>query len=121
MFDLTYNKCPDCGVYPGSMHEPGCEIERCPECGRQLLICGCTYQFPGTWKIPRGVPWSGEYPGVAECREFKWYCKLVEGQGWVSCDKDAPGASEDLNRLYREATWDSDTQRFIRWKAERGN
>ena len=99
----------------------GCEVERCPKCGGQLLSCGCIYKLSGLWYVPQGecrIPWSGEYPGVVECQEFGWYCKLVEGQGWVSCDKDTLGASEDLNRLYREAIWDSDTQRFIRYNAE---
>jgi hypothetical protein len=68
--------------------------------------------------IPR-LPWSGEWPGVAECREFGWYAKLIPGEGWVSCDKNDTGAKEDLNRLVTEAVWDRKQGRFILPKPEK--
>lgn len=61
----------------------------------------------------RRMPWSGEFPGCAECREFGWYAKLVPGKGWVRCRPDEPGATEDLNRLHLEAVWDQERQRFV--------
>jgi DTW domain-containing protein YfiP len=33
--------CRDCGAPPRGFHHRGCDIEECPQCGRQLLSCGC--------------------------------------------------------------------------------
>lgn len=33
--------CHDCNVASGQYHHLGCDMERCPICGRQLITCGC--------------------------------------------------------------------------------
>lgn len=33
--------CHDCKCPPGTLHHPGCDMERCPKCERQALSCGC--------------------------------------------------------------------------------
>lgn len=32
-------RCDDCGVKPGGVHHFGCDMERCPSCGGQLIMC----------------------------------------------------------------------------------
>ena len=34
-------RCYDCGAKVGFFHHWGCDQERCPRCGRQLLSCNC--------------------------------------------------------------------------------
>lgn len=33
--------CPDCACKKGEIHYFGCDMERCPNCGEQLLVCCC--------------------------------------------------------------------------------
>lgn len=101
--------CPDCNVKVGEIHQDGCDLERCPSCGGQLLSCSCADDEVSKFKP---IPWEGEFPGLAECRKFGLYCKMVSGTGRVTCNKNEPGAEEDLNRLYSQCQWNSETQSF---------
>ena len=37
----TDARCGDCGAKCGGFHHLGCDLERCPRCGAQLISCGC--------------------------------------------------------------------------------
>ncbi len=41
---MSNKHCGDCGVSEGQLHEYGCDMERCPFCGRQLISCNCCYK-----------------------------------------------------------------------------
>jgi hypothetical protein len=86
--------CPDCGTAPGDLHLDECDIERCPYCVQQLVSCDCR-------RPPRRhrIPWTGEWPGEWECREW----------GWVTAD-----GQSDIRRLVKEAWWDWRRGRFVR-------
>lgn len=36
-------RCHDCGIANrrGNVHHLGCDVERCPNCGLQLISCSC--------------------------------------------------------------------------------
>jgi hypothetical protein len=113
MTDRERRNCPDCDAEPGAFHVLGCDVEQCPYCGGQLISCDCRAQEHGP-PLDDRIPWSGEWPGVAECREFGLYCKRAEGKGWRPCSADDPEASEDLNRLAKEYRWDRGAKRWVK-------
>ena len=40
---MTKQICHDCGISEGEIHGYGCDMERCPFCGGQLISCNCRY------------------------------------------------------------------------------
>ena len=58
----------------------------------QLISCDCGRTPP----LDDRMPWTGVWPGVAECGEFGWFARLVPGTGWVPCGADEPGALEPI-------------------------
>jgi len=111
--------CPDCGAKPNEKHKPGCDVERCPHCGHQALMClsdesgtlmACCDNMPVT--DDELIPWTGRWPGMSECEEYGFWCKMVKGKGWVDCDKNDPEAELNLNRLY-DCVWNREDKKFV--------
>lgn len=99
----THESCRNCGAEPGQYHQRDCDVERCPFCGHQLITCDCEEKPT----LDDRMPWSGEFPGIAECREFGLWAKLnPNGPGWIPCDFSDPDAHEDLNTLMGTFHWD---------------
>jgi len=53
--------CHDCNCKEGELHMLGCDMERCPFCGHQLISCDCRYTKNGF-----DVDESKEFSGLPE-------------------------------------------------------
>lgn len=40
-YQVVTTSCPSCNAGKGQLHEYGCPVEACPECGKLLLTCNC--------------------------------------------------------------------------------
>lgn len=81
-------RCHDCGIARGGNHHPGCDMEKCPRCGGQLISCGCLDE--DNENLPEGqVDPQDHLDGEAVTRYlFKHgfiedHCTLCGNTGWV--------------------------------------
>lgn len=74
------NRCGDCGVREGELHHRGCDMERCPFCGGQLITCNCALNKLGLFA-------PDKYPevfvnGLSDEQERRWE-EILEEKGRV--------------------------------------
>lgn len=73
---IAGDTCGDCGAHWGGFHHPGCDLERCPKCGGQLISCPCQGdddEAEQSTKAPAEAPRA-----VPECDGARLQ-RLVEG------------------------------------------
>ena len=68
--------CHDCLCEEGRLHERGCDMERCPFCGGQLISCGCCYT-----KLGYGYDFDKEHCGLPE-KIYEHGLGNVESERW---------------------------------------
>ena len=78
--------CHDCGVREGEIHQLGCDMERCPFCGGQLITCSCQYKQLGL-PVDHSKPYAGLPPeiykkGLPSALESKWI-EILEKKGRI--------------------------------------
>ena len=52
-FGEPSGRCGDCGIKHGGIHHYGCDVERCPKCGGQLITCDC---WPAEFQVATDLP-----------------------------------------------------------------
>ena len=79
-------RCHDCNCKEGELHEYGCDMERCPFCGGQLISCDCSLKLNG-YKLDSkkkyfGLPKDVYENGLPE-EQHKKYIRILQKKGRI--------------------------------------
>lgn len=78
--------CHDCRAEEGAVHDFGCDMERCPFCGHQLISCGCIYDHLG-YEQDSSDPYYGLGNEVFEngpsSEEEERFLNILEAKGRI--------------------------------------
>ena len=80
---MEKHKCHDCGVEEGRLHRFGCDMERCPFCGKQLITCNCVYEKLNLYDKNKYDVSTAYLPkdiyenGLTEQQDWNWLSILI--------------------------------------------
>lgn len=111
---MNESECTDCIAEVGEPHSDGCDVARCLWTGQQRLACQSIGPLLGQEPHDCGQDvWTGEWPGVVECRKYGLWCYWPEGGPWITCGPDHPGAVHDYTTLMRNGVWDREAAQWV--------
>lgn len=81
---LKRKECHDCGTLEGYLHQPGCDMERCPFCLNQLISCECVYQYLKICVDPKKPEFNRQVyeHGLSDEHEARW-SELLNKKGRI--------------------------------------
>lgn len=96
--------CRDCGCSEGELHHPGCDMERCPFCGGQLISCDCAYEKLGIDINPD--TWAYKH-GLTQEQEIMWSA-MLEAKGlipYVAIPVRCKLCGEEVTEFFFDKNW----------------